>query len=390
MIDANNLYAGIMEKFPLPLCEFELFDKSEWTDDNAQEILHRILNTPDDDPVGYIVEVDLSYPDSLHDLHSDFPLAPRKEAIDECWLSEYQSNLLADMQIKKLPQVKKLIQTLFDKQNYTLHNQTLKLYVELGLVVTKLHRVLSIKQKKWLAPYVKLNTEKRKQVKNKFEEDFYKLMVNSSFGKTCEGKRNRMKVKLTRTEDETLKWTDKPEYQSSKVISENLVTVCLQQSEILWEKPTIVGACILNLAKKLMFEFHYKVMKKYFDCNLLYSDTDSFVYEVRSRDFVAEKQKRKQVADQFDYQTSLPSTLYTAGTMHESILNSKTRWEADQLLSFVDSNQSCIQSSSLKASLFHYPPFDYLNTSNQNNRHFRNFLANKVFLGYGKNGMILK
>ena len=210
-IDANNLYGGIVEKFPLPLREFELFDKNEWTDKNAQEILNRILNTPDDDEVGYIVEVDFSYPDSLHDLHSDFPLAPTKEAIDECWLNDYQCDLLANMQVKKPPQVKKLIQTLFDKQNYTLHYQTLKLYVELGLVVTKLHRVLSSRQEKWLAPYVKLNTEKRKQAQNKFEEDFFKLMVNSSFGKTCEGKRNRMKVKLTRTEEETLKWTDKPE-----------------------------------------------------------------------------------------------------------------------------------------------------------------------------------
>ena len=128
--------------------------------------------------------------------------------------------------------------------------------------MTKLHRVLSFKQQMWLAPYVKLNTEKRKQAKNNFEEDFFKLMVNSSFGKTCEGERNRMKVKLTRTEEETLKWSDKPEYQSSKIISEDLVTVCLQQSEILWDKPTIVGACILDLAKKFMFEFHYKVMKK--------------------------------------------------------------------------------------------------------------------------------
>ena len=251
MIDANNLYGGIMEKFPLPLHDFEMFDKSEWTDEEAQEILRRILNTPDDDEVGYIVEVDFSYPDSLHDLHSDFPLVPTKDAIDECWLSEYQSSLLADMQIKKPPQVRKLIQTLFDKQNYTLHYQTLKLYVELGLVVTKLHRVLSFKQQKWLAPYVQLNTEKRKQAKNKFEEDFFKLMVNSSFGKTCEGKRNRTKVRITRTEEETLKWTDKPEYQSSKIISEDLVTVCLQQSEILWDKPTIVGACILDLAKKV-------------------------------------------------------------------------------------------------------------------------------------------
>ena len=145
-----------------------MFDKSEWTDENAKEILNRILNTPDDDETGYIVEVDISYPDSLHDLHSDFPLAPTKEAIDECWLGDYQCNLLADVQIKKHPQVKNLIQTLFDKQHYTLHYQTLKLYVELGLVVTKLHRVLSFRQDKWLAPYVELNTEKRKQAQIKF------------------------------------------------------------------------------------------------------------------------------------------------------------------------------------------------------------------------------
>ena len=116
MIDPKNLKRGKMEKFPLPLCEFELFDKSEWTDDNAQEILHQILITPDDDEIGYIVEVELCYPNSLLDLHSDFPLASTKEAIDECWLSENQRDLLADMQIKKPLRVKKLIPTLFDKK----------------------------------------------------------------------------------------------------------------------------------------------------------------------------------------------------------------------------------------------------------------------------------
>ena len=162
-----------------------------------------------------------------------------------------------------------------------------------------------------------------------------------------------MKVKLTRTEEETLKWTDKPEYQSSKIISEALVTVCLQQSEILWDKPTIVGACILDLAKKFMFEFHYKVMKKNLDCNMLYSDTDCFVYEVRSRDFFAETQKKKQVADQFDFSNFPPEHPLYSRDNARVILNSKTRWEAGPLLSFVDSSKSCIQSSSLKASLFH-------------------------------------
>ena len=83
-----------------PCAKFELFVKSEWTDENAQKILNRNLIIPGDIGTGYIVDVDFSYPDSLHDLHSDFPLAPTKRAINECWLSDYHCDLLADMQIE--------------------------------------------------------------------------------------------------------------------------------------------------------------------------------------------------------------------------------------------------------------------------------------------------
>ena len=128
------------------------------------------------------------------------------------------------------------------------------------------------------------------------------------------------------------------------------------------DKPTIVGACILDLAKKFMFEFYYKVMKTNIDCNLLYSDTDSFLFEVRtiiSYLKCRNTDKKNSLLSNLIFQTSLPSTRYTAGTMHVSLLNSKTRWETSRLLSFVDSNQSCLQSSSLKAStsLFNYPLF---------------------------------
>ena len=167
--------------------------------------------------------------------------------------------------------------------------------------MAKLHRVLSFKQGKWLTPYVQLNTQKRKEAKTKFEEDFYKLMVNSSFGKTCEGKRNRIRVKIVRSEEEVYQWTNKPEFQSFKIFDENLASVTLSLSEVLWDKPTIVGACILDLSKKFMFDFHYNTMKKHFDCTLLYSDTDSFVYEIRSRDFFVELQKKQSVMDQFDF-----------------------------------------------------------------------------------------
>ena len=136
---------------------------------------------------------------------------------------------------------------------------------------------------------MRLNTEKRKQAETKFEGDNFQIIVNSSFGKTCEGKKNRINLKLTRTEEETLKGTDRPEYKSSKIISNDLVTVSLQQLETLWDKPTIFGGCILDLAKKYMFDFHYNVMTSNFDCNFLYSEReDALVYEVQSIDLFAD------------------------------------------------------------------------------------------------------
>ena len=305
MIDANNLYGGIMEKFPLPLNDFEFTDQ-KWEPEIEPQFIQKVLDTSDESSVGYIVEVDLSYPDELHDLHSDFPLAPMKQKVESCWLGDYQEELLCDMKMNAPPSTNKLIQTLFPKKNYILHYQTLKLYVQLGMKVEKLHRALAFNQSKWLAPYVKLNTQKRKEAKNKFEENFYKLMVNSAFGKTCEGKRNRIKLKLVRSEEEALKWTSVPELKSFKIIGEDLATVSLNQTEIVWDKPTIVGACILDLAKKFMFDFHYNTMKKHFICNLLYSDTDSFVYEIRSNDFYADLQKKPAIKDLFDF-SNLPA-----------------------------------------------------------------------------------
>ena len=58
-----------------------------------------MLETPDDGDIGYIQEVDWLYPDELHDLHSDFPLAPTKQQADACWLGDYQEELLNDMQM---------------------------------------------------------------------------------------------------------------------------------------------------------------------------------------------------------------------------------------------------------------------------------------------------
>lgn len=176
MIDANNLYGGIMKNYSLPTGKFKLSDIT----------LNDILDVTKDSPVGYIIECDLIYPDHLHDKHQDFPLAPTKEHVQEDWISYYQKSMYKNSGSTKS---KKLLQTLYNKKHYTLHYLTLQFYFNMGLRVGKIHRVLEFTQTTWLEPYVTLNTNMRQSASNKFEENFYKLMNNSAYGKTCESKR---------------------------------------------------------------------------------------------------------------------------------------------------------------------------------------------------------
>ena len=96
-------------------------------------------------PIGYILEVHLQYPNELHELHNDYPLAPEKLAVSYDMLSNYYKKT-ADKYEKKVSDVKKLVPNLGNKTNYILHYRNLQLYLPLGMKMTKIHRVLKSKQ----------------------------------------------------------------------------------------------------------------------------------------------------------------------------------------------------------------------------------------------------
>ena len=110
-------------------------------------------------------------------------------------------------------------------------------------------------------------------------------MSNSTFGKFCESLRNRVTVSFARTEEQLLKETSEGKVSLIKFIDKNFTLITMKQQSILWNKATIVGTSILELSKLLMLELHYNVMKKQTDCVLLYSDTDSFIYKLKSKNF---------------------------------------------------------------------------------------------------------
>ena len=174
MVDCNNQYGWAMSQY-LPTGGFKWLDEKSLT-----EWVEFIKAQEDEQEQGCFLEVDLEYPEELHDTHDTFPCAPEKVSIEKDMLSNYQKELGERLGVKYGGE--KLCLTLNDKEKYVLHYRNLKQYLELGLKLKKVHRVLEFDQSVWLKPYIQLNTELRRNATCKFDEDQAKLMNNSYFG----------------------------------------------------------------------------------------------------------------------------------------------------------------------------------------------------------------
>ena len=286
-LDANNLYGWAMSQ-KLPVHSFKWLTNKEIENLYNNQIVQVWEKMP------CILEVDLSYPEELHDLHNDYPLCPERVECDKG--------------------VKKLIPNLRDKNNYVIHYKNLMQCLRLGMKLKKIHRGIKFIESDFMKSYIDMNTNLRTQAKNNFEKDFFKLMNNSVFGKTMENIRNRVNIKLVNSEEKFKKLVAKPNYESRKIFNENLVSVHMKKTSLTMNKPVYLGMCILDLSKNLMFDFHYQYIKpKYGNkAKLLFTDTDSFLYEIQTEDFY--KDISGDVRDRFDtsdYPEKHPSEIPT-------------------------------------------------------------------------------
>ena len=284
-LDVNNLYGWGMSQ-NLPTGGFK------WISNKNIDL----ANIPKGK--GLILEVDLDYPNELHELHNDYPLASEKMELKNHMLSDYSKQFNI-----KVEGVTKLVPNLHSKKNYVLHYKNLKQYIELGLKVTKVHRVLEFNQEDWLKKYIDFNTEKRKVAKSDFEKDFFKLMNNSVYGKTIENLRKRVNVSLITDPTKLLKHCSKPTFVSCKIFNENLVAVHKIKESLTLNKPHYVGMSILDISKTLMYDFHYNYIKE--KCGnkaeLLFTDTDSLTYNIKTDDVYEDFWKDKNKFDFSNY-----------------------------------------------------------------------------------------
>ena len=293
--DANGLYSWALTQ-PLPISNFE------WITD--EKILNALdLKNIGGNGRGYFFEVDLQYPTKLHDKHNLYPLAPEKIKIKKKMLSPYLLNLLSENNVKYTEGIEKLVPNLNDKCNYVVHYKTLQLYIELGLVVKKVHRAITFLETPWVKPYIEFNNEKRKKAQSVFEQDLFKLMNNSFFGKTIENVRKRERVELVTTAERLTKLVSKPTFNTFKVFNEHLVGVHLRKLKVMLDKPIYIGFACLDLSKWKMYFFHYKIICKIFgdDAILCITDTDSALYIIFKNNIYKIMKKYEHIFDTSNY-----------------------------------------------------------------------------------------
>ena len=251
-IDANKVYGHSMSQ-PLPYDEIK-FDKNVKLED--------IISTADDSDIGYFIEVDLKYPDNIKEKTRNFPFAPVKKKINSDGFSGYMKTIKPDTYI----QTKKLIGGWSDKKMYLIHYGMLKIFIRHGMIVVKVHNILSFRQIRWLEKYISFNTQKRNKAANDFEKDFYKLLNNAFYGKTMENVRNRLKIEFIKKDDyiEIIKQQSKLTFNGFQISYENFDSYTFRQNEVLMDKPIYLGFSVFELSKLLMYETYYDKSQPYF------------------------------------------------------------------------------------------------------------------------------
>ena len=287
-VDANNLYGHSMSQY-LPYDEIKI--------DNTLK-LEDIMNTADDSDIGYFIEFDLKYSNNIKQKTKNFPFAPMNKKINPDKFSDYMKEIKPDTYIH----FKKVICDWSGKKKYLLHYRMLKFYVRQGMVVDKVHDIISFKQSNWLKKYINFNTMKRNQAVSDFEKDFYKLLNNAFYGKTMENVRNRLKIKFIKKDDyrEIIKQQSKLTFNGIHKSYENCDSYTHKQNEVLMNKPIYLGFSVLELSKLHMYETYYDILQPYFgqeNIQLHYIDTDAFILSLKTQNITKDLKYLEEIFD---------------------------------------------------------------------------------------------
>ena len=245
-LNMNNLYGGAMSEY-LPYGGFKCVK-------TTNEIINKILNKSDNSLHGYFLEVDLEYPENLHDFPKDYSMAPEKIKIKDEMLSPYCLKI-KNKHDNKSGDINKLTPDLMSKKNWVVHYRNLKYYISQGLILKKFYRILEFKQSAWMKPYI--NAQKRKKANNETDKNLFKLLNNAVYGKTMENMRKSIKIRITKTKKDFLKYASRPTYISHNIFGKRLVAINVKKEQLTLNKSIYVGNTDLELSKLATYKFYY-------------------------------------------------------------------------------------------------------------------------------------
>ena len=276
--DCNSLYSSIMT-MKLPFKHFKFIDPETFS-------LNDILNYDDEDDYGYFVQCDIFYPEHIHDKTKDLPLAPRHFTVEKEHLSPYNQHLVETLGIQN-PTGTKLISDQFDKMKYTCHIANLKFYLQQGMQLGAIYKVLRFRQKAFLKPYIDLCINQRANTASLAEKNLWKLACNSIFGKTITNLEKRVQVRFVTKENHLQNDINSPLFKSADIINSKLVQTNKMYRTRRINSPYPLGATILELSKLTLFRWHYNFFQKKFgsdNIELCLTDTDSLLYFIQTED----------------------------------------------------------------------------------------------------------
>jgi hypothetical protein len=281
-VDANSLYAYAMKR-KLPLGDFRWLGESDRDEMMRNHDLIRACT----------LEVDLEYPKELHDRDNDYPMAPES------------------IRVNASDPVPKLTPNFNTKSRYVVHHEVLRYYLSRGLKLTAIHRGVSYSESNFFSSFIDLCVSRRAQATSKFEKDFWKLCMNAVYGKCLQKVRDRCKVVLVNGNDRVklLKVIAKPTFQQPLEYRDSeLVSVLMKQRVVTLNMPVFLGASVLDHAKLHMYRHHDYVKEKWGgDARLLFTDTDSLCYHIRTEDWFSDiRPDLSTVYDMSDYPKDHP------------------------------------------------------------------------------------
>lgn len=197
-------------------------------------------------------------------------------------LSPYQKQLVELFGLPQKASENKLLLTLLDKEKYVCYHLNLKLYLELGMRIRKIHRIMTFSQKPFLREFIEQNHTIRQQATNDFQKTLSKYFMNCVFGKSIQNPRKYSCMQLCTKKEQFAKAMKKPNLLQFRILSEDVALCQTTPTSLHFSQPLYIGFVILELSKLRMYKMFYQIIRPVLpDATVVYTDTDSFYLHLR-------------------------------------------------------------------------------------------------------------